>query len=405
MKTTYRTNFLFILSLVIIALVLTNCKTKTQKHDGYTISGTIKGLENGWVKLIESGGPDSKIKIIDSTEIINGTFNFKGTVESPDIINLIIENKNDRFFLENSNINIDVDWSTVKPEDRQFTSVVSGSKTNDEYERLEAESQSIFKNPKYAPLETISEAYAKAKKSNDPKLLEEAMALQEKLSSLAEERNSEYTKMKYDYARNNPNSAVAVQFLGFQYSEGRMNKEQLKEFYNLFQGDAKKTAFYQNYITKVYKDVFENLGVGNTAPGFTLNTVDGKPLSLVDVKGKYRLIDFWASWCIPCRASFPHLKELRKKYGNDNFEIVGVGTADVEGKWRNAIDEDQISWPQIFDHSDVSAQGRASYGEVAKLYGVPFLPTTFLIDENQTILLRNASKEELDAKLKELLGY
>lgn len=307
--------------------------------------------------------------------------------------------------LENSVINIDIDLSTLKAQDWRFTPKVSGSKTQEIFEKVDAEAMAVLKNPKYKELESLYEAYSKAKKSNDPKLLEEATALQKSLEPLFEERSAAYKKVLYDYARNNPSSAVAVHVLGYQYSEGRMSKEQLKEFYELFKGDAKQTTFYKNYITKVYKDVFENLGVGNKAPGFTLNMSNGKQVSLADVKGKYRLVDFWASWCVPCRESFPHLKELRKKYGTDKFEIVGVGTADVQDKWVKAIEEDQIQWIQVFDDSGENNKGRAPYGPVAKLYGVPFLPTTFLIDENQTILLRNASKEELDAKLKELLGY
>ncbi|MBQ4913625.1 AhpC/TSA family protein [Maribacter sp. MMG018] len=392
-----------ILPMAILLLVTANCKQE-EPFDGYTVTGTVKGLNTGWVKLTEAANRN-KVIVLDSTEIVNGTFEFKGKVEAPDMVNLVIENKSAWFFLENSDINIAIDWSTVKPEDWQFTPIVSGSKSNDEFERLEAESQAIFKKPKYAPLDSIQVAYAKAKKNNDPKLLEEAEALQKKLSPLSEERRAEYTKAKYNHAKNNPSSPVAVYFLGYQYTEGRMSKGQLKEFYNLFQGDAKKTAFYRNHITKVYKDVFENLGEGNKAPDFTLDTVDGKALSLADVKGKYRLIDFWASWCIPCRESFPHLKELRKKYGTDNFEIIGIGTADAENKWRKAIDEDQISWIQVYDDAGMGDEKRAPYGPVAKLYGVPHLPTTFLIDENQTILLRNATKEELDAKLIELLGY
>ena len=405
MKNIFRAKFLLSASLLAVVLVLTSCKVNAQKQNRYVVSGTIKGLNTGWVKLTKAGGPDGKLVVLDSTQLVSGAFKFIGSVETPDMVDLSIEKKSGRFMLENSVINIDIDLSTLKAQDWRFTPKVSGSKTQEIFEKVDAEAMAVLKNPKYKELESLNEAYSKAKKSNDPKLLEEATALQKSLEPLFEERSAAYKKVLYDYARNNPSSAVAVHVLGYQYSEGRMSKEQLKEFYELFKGDAKQTTFYKNYITKVYKDVFENLGVGNKAPGFTLNMSNGKQVSLADVKGKYRLVDFWASWCVPCRESFPHLKELRKKYGTDKFEIVGVGTADVQDKWVKAIEEDQIQWIQVFDDSGENNKGRAPYGPVAKLYGVPFLPTTFLIDENQTILLRNASKEELDAKLKELLGY
>ncbi|GAA3617541.1 TlpA disulfide reductase family protein [Flavivirga amylovorans] len=386
---------------IISSVALTGCK-KELKHDGYTINGNVKGLDNGWVKLVETQGTRTSPKTLDSTEIVNGHFAFKGKVEVSDMVNLQINKKSTRFMLENSNITIEIDWSTVKPNDWEFTPEISGSKTHDEYSKMQEKAQTVLNDPKYTKLESLRDAYAKAKKSNDSKLLEEAMSLQKELAPLFEERNAKYVKVKHDYAISNPNSPVAVHVLGYQYTEGRMSKDELKTFYNLFSGDAKETAFYKGHMTKVYKDIFENLGVGNKAPDFTLNTIDGKPLALADVKAKYRLIDFWASWCVPCRKSFPHLKELRKKYGADNFEIVGVGTADIEDKWKKAIEEDKIPWIKLFDASP-SKKGRAHYGPVAKNYGVPFLPTTFLVDENQTILLRNPTKEELDAKLVELL--
>ena len=114
------------------------------------------------------------------------------------------------------------------------------------------------------------------------------------------------------------------------------------------------------------------------------------------------LVDFWASWCIPCRASFPHLKELRKQYGTEGFTIVGIGTADKEDKWRKAIEEDQTPWLHVFDKNE---EGKQMYGPVAISYSVPHLPTTFLVDRDLKIILRNPSKEELDTKLKELFGH
>ena len=388
---------------LLMAFYSLSCK-KEVKHNGYTINGVVKGLDSGWVKLIETGVIGEKNAVLDSTKIVNGSFEFKGKVESPDMINLAIGNKVSRFFLENSAISIEIDSSELKAKNGPFEAKVLGSKTHDEYTRMNEKAQAVFKDPKYSQLDSLGDIFAKARKSGKKEDMDKALELQKSMRALMEERSNAYISLKHNYAKNNPSSPVAVHVLGFQYSEGRMNKDQLKEFYNLFKGDARETGFFKHYITKVYKDVFENLGEGNKAPDFTLNTVNSEPLSLADVKAKYRLIDFWASWCIPCRNSFPHLKELRKKYGKDNFEVVGIGTADVEDKWRTAIKDDQIPWPQVFDISPVT-NGRANYGSVAKKYGVPFLPTTFLIDENQTIILRNASHEELDVKLEELIGY
>ncbi|WP_346880802.1 TlpA disulfide reductase family protein [uncultured Algibacter sp.] len=398
-KTIYK-----LLSVVIIAVSLMSCKQekKTDKFDGYTIDGSVKGIDNVFIKLVETGSIDEVNKnVIDSTKIINGAFSFKGKAASVDMVNLVIDSKyQGRFMLENSPIDIEIDVTQLEGRNTSFIPKVSGSKSHDLFAAIEDKGKTIMEEEKYKPLEEIRELFAKAQKSDNKDDLIKAQDKQKELAALSQDRMDRYKKNKIDFVRNNPNSPVAVYILGFQYSEGRMTKTELKEFYNLFKGDAKNTDFYKNHITKVYKDNFENLGIGNMVPDFTLNTVDGKPFTLSHVESKYTLVDFWASWCVPCRKSFPHLKELRTKYQTKGFKIVGIGTADEEDKWRKAIKEDQTPWIHVFDTNE-----KRAYGQVAKKYGVPHLPTTFLIDKNQTIVLRNPTKEELDTKLKDIFGF
>ena len=396
-------NFVLRITVVLIVFTLiTSCKdytTQSREKAGYIISGTVKGLDQGFVKMTDYGNRE-KITVIDSTQIVNGAFEFTGKVDFPDMVNLSIDGKISRFFLENSYITLDIDWSEVQASNWQFNSKVSGSKSHDLYAAIEAQTKAILEDPKYKTLDKVGELYAQAKKTKSAEDLEKAKSLQKELMPLSKERMDRYLKAKKDFVRNNPDSPIAVHILGYQYTEGRMNKGELKEYYNLFTGNARETVFFKHHITKVYKDNFENLGVGNTAPDFTLQTVEGNDLTLSKVNAKYKLVDFWASWCIPCRTSFKHLKELHKQYKKDGFEIVGIGTADLDDQWRKAIVEDQTPWLNVFD----VAKGR-TYGPVAKSYGVPHLPTTFLIDNNNTILLRNPTKDELDTKLKRVFGY
>ncbi|WP_282135774.1 redoxin family protein [Seonamhaeicola maritimus] len=399
-------NFILKIIAVVIAFSsIVSCKDKAAdmpENIGYTISGTVKGLESGSIKMMETGPRErSKIVTIDSTHIVNGAFEFEGVTDKVDMVSLIVDSKyHGRFMLENSAIKVDIDVSDLNGRNMYYTPVVTGSKSHDQYATVEAQSKAVMEDPKYKALEEVRELFILAKKTNKKEDLEKAENLQKELIPLSKERMDRYKETKFDFVRNNPNSPVAVHVMGYQYTEGRMTKDQLKEFYNLFKGDARETGFFKHYITKVYKDNFENLGVGNTAPDFTLNTVEGNEQTLSKVNAKYKLVDFWASWCIPCRASFPHLKELREQYKKDGFEVVGVGTADLEDKWRKAIEEDQTPWIHVYD----AGEGRM-YGPVAKKYGVPHLPTTFLVDAKNTILLRNPTKEELDNKLKELFGH
>ncbi len=394
---------------LIILFTITGCK-KEVPHDGYSISGVVKGLENGWVKLIQSNFADrgSQGKVIDSAKIENGVFTMKGKMEHIDMVGISIDEKYRAmrgFFLENSTINLDIDLAKADKY-HQFEPDVSGSKAHDEYVKQEAVDQSIFSHEKYAPLVALREEMSKAYSAKDDDLVKKYQEKATSLRDLSNARQEEYQMSKINYVKNNPDSPVSPYVLSFQFSEGRMSKDRMKEVYKVFAGDAKKTAMFQ-YMEKTYTEIFESLGEGAKAPDFTLKTPEGKNLTLSQVKGKYIFVDFWASWCVPCRASFPHLKEVYAKYHKDGFEVVAVGTADIGEKWKKAIEEDQTVWNHVFD-GDANKTGKgksAPYGSVAKAYGVPFLQTTFLLDENGIILGRQLRGKALDAKLKELYGY
>ncbi len=408
MKTNFGFRLLITMSLI-ITFSITSCK-KEVAHDGYTITGSIKGLESGWIKLIQPDMTDrgSKGKVVDSAQIRNGIFEMNGKIKHIDMLGISIDEKYRAmrgFFLENSTINLDIDLAKADKY-HQFEPDVSGSKAHDEYVKQEAVDRSIINHEKYTPLVTLREEMSKAYSAKDDALVKKYQEKATSLRDLSNARQEEYQMSKINYVKNNPDSPVSPYVLSFQFSEGRMSKDRMKEVYKVFAGDAKKTAMFQ-YMEKTYTEIFESLGEGAKAPDFTLKTPEGKNLTLSQVKGKYIFVDFWASWCVPCRASFPHLKEVYAKYQKDGFEVVAVGTADIGEKWKKAIEEDQTVWNHVFD-GDANKTGKgksAPYGSVAKAYGVPFLPTTFLLDENGIILGRQLRGKALDAKLKELYGY
>ncbi|TVZ10421.1 thiol-disulfide isomerase/thioredoxin [Cellulophaga sp. RHA_52] len=398
-----RTAIKILVAIICVSTAFYSCKDKKKeqpKEDGYVVTGTVKGLDNSYAKITDYQlFNKDKINVIDSVPIVNGKFKFTGEIAFPDMVTLELGEYKTQFFLENSNIKISVDVSNVKNVSEKITPEVIGSKGHSQYAAVEKKSLEVFNDKKYDVFKEVRQMFAKAKKEGSDELLQEALKKQKSLQSLSQDRNERYKKSKFDFVKANPSSAVAPYVLGVQYTEGRMSREQLKEYYELFTGDARKATFFKTFITKIYKDNFENVGVGNTAPDFTLQTVQGDELTLSKVEGKYILVDFWASWCVPCRNSFPHLKELRKQYKNKGFTIVGVGTADEKEKWKKAIKEDNTLWNHVYDSSENHA-----YGPVAESYGVPHLPTTLLVDSNRKIILRNPSKQELDNKLKELFA-
>jgi peroxiredoxin len=137
--------------------------------------------------------------------------------------------------------------------------------------------------------------------------------------------------------------------------------------------------------------------VGGTAPNFTQNDPDGNPVSLADFRGKVVLIDFWASWCGPCRRENPNVVRLYKEYHDQGFEILGVSLDKTKDRWLNAIESDGLTWPQVSDLKGWS-------NEVAKQYGVRSIPHTILLDEEGKILARNLRGDALEQKLAEIFS-
>jgi thiol-disulfide isomerase/thioredoxin len=135
---------------------------------------------------------------------------------------------------------------------------------------------------------------------------------------------------------------------------------------------------------------------GEAAPGFSWTAPDGKTISLEDFKGKYVLLDFWGSWCPPCRKENPHLVTLYNKYNKAEFkdasglDIISVGVETEEAAWKNAIEKDGLIWPNHY--SDF----KRFKSDIVTQYGVKNIPTKYLIDEDGSIIGVNQSIEDLD---------
>jgi peroxiredoxin len=136
----------------------------------------------------------------------------------------------------------------------------------------------------------------------------------------------------------------------------------------------------------------KNVGIGATAPAFTQPTPDGKKVALADYRGRYVLVDFWASWCKPCRAENPAVLKAYNAFKGRNFEVLGVSIDNNRDKWLKAIADDQLPWAQVSD-----LQG--GDGEAPRLYGVRSIPQNFLLDPQGKILAVNLHGAELEAAL------
>ncbi len=154
-------------------------------------------------------------------------------------------------------------------------------------------------------------------------------------------------------------------------------------------------SFYGLKLKKVV-DALQATSIGKAAPDFTLNDVNDKPIQLSSLQGKYILLDFWASWCRPCRMENPNVVKAFETFKNKNFTVLGVSLDEDKAAWLNAIAKDNLMWQHLSD-----LKGWRS--TAATLYNVQSIPANFLIDPSGKIVAKDLRGEALESKLKELL--
>ncbi len=157
-----------------------------------------------------------------------------------------------------------------------------------------------------------------------------------------------------------------------------------------------KRIYFSLFFMIFSLNLFSQMRPGQTAADLSLPDLNGKLVSLYQLKGKVVLIDFWASWCGPCRHNNPHLVKLYNKYHDKGLEIYGVSLDEDEGNWKKAVHHDKLSWIQVIDDKGWEASSISTYG-------VDFIPSSFLIDRRGVIQKMNIDGPELEGSIKDLL--
>ena len=234
--------------------------------------------------------------------------------------------------------------------------------------------------------EQASKLYEQFQASNDKKGLDSVM----KLFQAFEAKEKEMVK---SYAKANPSSPVSAFEL---YQTFIMNPEykELDSCFNFLSEDMRKSFFGKKLAETLA--TAKNTAIGNPAPDFSQADPSGKMITLSSLRPQYVLIDFWASWCGPCRAENPFVVAAYNKYHKKGFEILGVSFDEDKDKWLKAIEKDHLTWKHVSDL-------KGWKNSLASVYGIHGIPMNFLLDKEGKIIAKGLRGEDLEKKLEEVM--
>lgn len=227
---------------------------------------------------------------------------------------------------------------------------------------------------------------------------------------LQEPYRKQYQEFTKNYIQTHTDSYYATQYLSMDM--GSMTYEDIKAAWDKLSPDVQKYGVNAKAI-KSELEVLAKVRPGKPAPDFTANDINGKPFTLSSLKGKVVILDFWASWCVPCRKSNPHMRELYAKYHKKGLDMVYVSDNDSNpAKWKAAVEKDQLvgdGFHHVLRGLKITDRARYTFdktNDISDKYAIHFLPTKYLIDKKGNIVCKINEGEDakLDAEIERLLN-
>ncbi|MBS1579268.1 MAG: AhpC/TSA family protein [Bacteroidetes bacterium] len=377
-----------------------NSAAQNKSVNNFFIKGTIESRDTGFIILKYIDGNNKRIA--DTFQLKNNNFSFSGYINEPTIVSIIGKRKSRSVDDPNyTEVFIESDTISVYLKENEYKNVtVLNSKTNDEYYNLinklkpfYIEEDSLFTTlsnlEKEEQIANITEVKKDSLKNFIAQLKLKKSSLKEKIKQI----NIAFTKQ-------NPTSFVSP-FVLNTYTQV-LSADSLKEIYNTWS----KPVQHSKQAQLIYKEIIkkESNIIGGFAPEFTIQTINNKTISLSGFRGKkIVLLDFWASWCIPCREAFSELKKIYAKYNRKELAIIAVTIDEDLQAWRNAIQQDGI---RQWYHTTATKQPKVkTEDDIIEKYETNGIPTQYLIDKNGKIIGRWFGYTEANEKeLRKLIG-
>ncbi len=367
-----------VIILIVTCLVALGC-SKTEK-DSYFVNVSLKGIADGKKVFLKKLNEKSRFVNIDTSAVEFESVFFEGKSPTPELHYIVIDGiqGNIPVVLEEGSIAVEAYKDSIG------LSKVSGTISNEEFAAYLTETRKLNKE-----IQALQNSFRAATQRQDANAINE-------LRQSFKEVQDKGKQFELDFVEQNPNSYVAMLVLERILDTKAQPTVRLKELYAKIPERLKAS---QN--GKSLGDKFEALGatdVGMIAPNFTGKTPEGSDIALNDVIGeKVTVVDFWASWCKPCRVENPSIVKMYNKYHEQGLNILGVSLDNNQDKWTKAIEEDKLNW------SHISNLG-GWRDPIAKKYNVNAIPQTFILDENGAIVAKDLRGAALQKKVRELLG-
>ncbi|MDB4925992.1 TlpA disulfide reductase family protein [Mucilaginibacter sp.] len=348
-----------------------------QGQQKYTVRVKIEGLQSEMKAYLQYRAT-KELFVKDSAIAKNGTFRFNGISGRPLKATLLLLpmvpakkiQVDSRTFYLSSGV-------TAISGNNLRTAAIKGGKAQDDYMEFTEKSNTLVDSVNQYTWKVIATSAAKKP------------AIQTRLDT----SRAQLEKAVRSFIAAHNNSYVSLDLVGDR-AFAITDPDGFQKMYDLLSPDLKNTPDGKKYAQLLY--LTRRLAIGQQAIEFTQNDPNGKPVSLASLKGKYVLIDFWASWCGPCRVEYPYLKKAYSKFSNKDFEIISVSLDSKSPDWIKAIKDNGFEWTQVCDFKGFN-------NDVAVAYGVYAIPRSFLIDPTGKIIAKDLRNDNLIEKLNSVI--
>jgi peroxiredoxin len=371
---------------LLVTLVMAGCAAKENKSR-FTVTGDIKNAADQKIYLEQLFFSEKNPEVVDTADLKNGKFTVSAIAPEQGLYRLRLEKDKGAFIFINdgNDITLSADVKTLSMKTVSFNSGATNLlknfiiSTDDQLTQLQQEA-------------TTLQQYPQANKND---------SLYAEMMNRYEEKANSYTKYLLNYIDSSSNPIVALFAVGYTREiDPTLLEKPLNNLLKHFPKNENVSSMVAQYKKIMAQESQKQQAAqpkqGKAAPELTMPTPEGTPLSLSSLKGKYVLVDFWASWCGPCRAENPNVVKAYNTYKDKNFTVLGVSLDKDKQSWVDAIKADGLTWPQI---SDLKYWSSAAVG----LYGFDGIPYNVLVDPQGNIIATELRGEALQRKLAEVL--